>query len=301
MFKQISFKKIINKPFPKGLKEAAIIRNVDFDPVIEDIKELGNYVNSILNTPPIVGPQGIQGPIGPQGVAGPVGPAGLTWKSSWNGTVVSYVKDDAVGFGGASWFCIADIAANVSNLDPSQDTTHWALLAAQGSQGPQGPQGIAGQSFNTFFIKSVDGVNVVGGGANFVGIAETIFIPANTLTVDCLLDLHIGILRNSGGVVQPRLYLNTVNSLIGATQIAAGLNISNDGFVSNLFRKFFLDVASQILKVSPDPLSTVSLTSVQNMQSIPFDPTINNYIIVASHHPNLATSSKFVYGVLNIY
>jgi len=62
MFKQISFKKIINKPFPKGLKEAAIIRNVDFDPVIEDIKELGNYVNSILNTPPIVGPQGIHWP-----------------------------------------------------------------------------------------------------------------------------------------------------------------------------------------------------------------------------------------------
>jgi hypothetical protein len=88
------------------------------------------------------GAAGSQGPQGPQGVAGPVGPAGLNWQGSWvSGN--SYVVDDAVGYMGASYFCIL---ATSGTTDPSTDTTHWALLAAQGSPGPQGPQGIQGPS-----------------------------------------------------------------------------------------------------------------------------------------------------------
>lgn len=92
------------------------------------------------------GPQGVQGPAGPPG---PVGPAGLNWQGAWN-KFNSYVEDDAVGYGGASYFCISDIEGSGSNGNPSADTTHWALLAAQGAigpqgvQGPQGPQGPVG-------------------------------------------------------------------------------------------------------------------------------------------------------------
>lgn len=85
---------------------------------------------------------GLQGPIGPQGVAGPVGPAGLNWQGVWvSGT--SYVVDDAVGYDGASWFCINNTAGISS---PDLDPTNWALLASQGSQGPQGPQGLPGEN-----------------------------------------------------------------------------------------------------------------------------------------------------------
>jgi hypothetical protein len=103
----------------------------------------------------IAGPQGNQGPVGPagvqgatgvqgiQGVAGAVGPAGLTWRSFWvSGT--SYVADDAVSYGGASYFCISPTSGTTA---PSLDPTHWALLASQGAQGVQGiqgPQGIQG-------------------------------------------------------------------------------------------------------------------------------------------------------------
>jgi hypothetical protein len=83
------------------------------------------------------GPQGVEGPAGPPG---PVGPAGLEWKGAWtSGT--SYVADDAVGYDGASWFCIL---ATSGTSNPSVDTTHWALLAAQGAQGIQGAQGPTG-------------------------------------------------------------------------------------------------------------------------------------------------------------
>jgi hypothetical protein len=89
------------------------------------------------------GPQGVEGPAGPPG---PVGPAGLEWQGTWvSGT--SYVEDDAVGYDGASWFCIL---ATSGTTAPDVDSTHWALLASQGAvgpagaQGPTGPQGPAG-------------------------------------------------------------------------------------------------------------------------------------------------------------
>ena len=86
-------------------------------------------------------PPGAQGPIGPQGVPGPVGPAGLNWQGAWS-ALSSYVADDAVGFGGASYFCINAIGPGGAN--PPADPTSWALLASQGAVGPQGPQGIQG-------------------------------------------------------------------------------------------------------------------------------------------------------------
>lgn len=86
------------------------------------------------------GVSGTQGPEGPQGVPGPVGPAGLNWQGQWvSGT--SYIIDDAVGFNGASWFCINPTSGTTS---PNLDTTNWALLAAQGATGPMGPQGLNG-------------------------------------------------------------------------------------------------------------------------------------------------------------
>lgn len=86
-------------------------------------------------------PPGAQGPIGPQGVPGPVGPAGLNWQGAWS-ALGTYVVDDAVGFGGASYFCINPVGPSPS--DPASDPLNWALLAAQGATGPQGPQGIQG-------------------------------------------------------------------------------------------------------------------------------------------------------------
>ena len=86
------------------------------------------------------GIQGVQGNTGSQGVPGPVGPAGLEWRGYWvSGT--SYIADDAVGYDGASYFCIL---ATSGTTAPDLDTTHWALLAAEGLQGPAGATGTAG-------------------------------------------------------------------------------------------------------------------------------------------------------------
>lgn len=95
------------------------------------------------------GPQGVAGVAGPDGPVGPIGPAGLNWQGAWSAGG-SYVIDDAVGFGGASWFCIAPVGPVATT--PDDDPTSWALLAnigatgATGLTGLQGPTGSAGPS-----------------------------------------------------------------------------------------------------------------------------------------------------------
>ena len=90
------------------------------------------------------GPTGLPGATGPtglQGTPGPVGPSGLTWKGAWS-TTGTYAIDDAVGYGGASYFCINPVS--LSTTTPNNDPTKWALLASQGATGPQGAAGPTG-------------------------------------------------------------------------------------------------------------------------------------------------------------
>jgi hypothetical protein len=106
------------------------------------IKSVVDYVDQEIEAiPNTVGPQGIQGPAGPPG---PVGPAGLEWKGQWVDTS-DYNLNDAVGYSGASYFCINAIEGDPSNQDPETDTSTWALLASQGAIGPQGAQGPQGE------------------------------------------------------------------------------------------------------------------------------------------------------------
>lgn len=116
---------------PVGLKDPK--RDDDYIAGAISVQDFTAQVASVI-------PAGAQGPQGPQGVPGPVGPAGLNWQGAWvSGN--SYVVDDAVGYGGASWFCINNTSGTTN---PSADPTNWALLASQGATGPQGPQGIQG-------------------------------------------------------------------------------------------------------------------------------------------------------------
>jgi hypothetical protein len=135
-----------------------------------------NFINQIAT----VIPAGSQGPIGPQGVPGPVGPAGLNWQGAWS-ALGTYVIDDAVGYGGASWFCIANVGPSATT--PDIDPLNWALLASQGSPGPQGPQGIQGPvgptgTSNPNF--SIVPAGLVSASSPFNTVVSFSTIPANT-------------------------------------------------------------------------------------------------------------------------
>jgi hypothetical protein len=86
------------------------------------------------------GPAGPPGPPGPEGPPGAVGPAGLNWRGAYD-PAVTYAKNDAVGYGGASWFSLT--ASNAGNT-PDSSPASWALLASQGARGPAGADGAPG-------------------------------------------------------------------------------------------------------------------------------------------------------------
>lgn len=180
----------------------------------EQIKSTVDYIDQeISNIELIPGPQGVQGPqgpigltgtqgpAGPQGIAGPVGPAGLEWRGAWvSGT--SYIVDDAVGFNGASWFCVNATSGTTSpNLDP----TNWALLAAQGSQGPQGPQGIQGTPGNGGVINTYEDVYSSTNSAPFPTSSKTIWrFNSAGFTYALPLDVELG------AVIYINSYVNCV-------------------------------------------------------------------------------------------
>jgi hypothetical protein len=150
------------------------------------------------------GPTGPQGPIGPQGVPGPVGPAGLNWQGSWS-ALGTYVIDDAVGYGGASWFCIANVGPSVTT--PDLDPTNWALLASQGSPGTAGPQGIAGPN-----------AIVVGYTTVTSGITERVFFQSGTVPSQ---DARFRYLTSRGSLISTGKLNNVNNTALGDYALSA--------------------------------------------------------------------------------
>lgn len=118
---------------PVGLKDPK--RDDDYIAGAISVEDFTAQVASVI-------PSGAQGPQGPQGIPGAVGPAGLNWQGSWS-ALGTYVADDAVGYDGASWFCINPVGPGGAAPDSNPN---WALLASQGAIGPVGPQGPVGPS-----------------------------------------------------------------------------------------------------------------------------------------------------------
>jgi hypothetical protein len=183
-------------------------------------------------------PPGAQGPVGPQGVPGPVGPAGLNWQGAWS-ALGTYVADDAVGFGGASWFCINPVGPSAT--DPASDPVNWALLASQGATGPQGPQGIQGP-------QGPPGAAGVGSVPNGTSFYQTLFwsgtqwSPSSGLT-------------NNGG----RIGINSVNTSGQALRITqttlsqpdAGIRIQSTVTNSSVYNDMSTPVTSFGFGVNP--------------------------------------------------
>jgi hypothetical protein len=134
--------------------------------------EIGEFAQILPAGP--AGPQGVAGVTGPAGPVGPIGPAGLNWQGAWS-ALGTYVIDDAVGYGGASWFCIANVGPTATV--PSADPTKWALLAnigatgATGATGLQGPTGATGPSGATMLLTTTG----TGGNSSFA--SGTLNVP----------------------------------------------------------------------------------------------------------------------------
>lgn len=180
------------------------------------------------------GPQGSQGIQGPTGLNGAVGPAGLNWQGAWvSGT--SYVADDAVGYGGASYFCIL---ATSGTTDPSIDITHWALLASQGAIGPQGaqgPTGPQGAGASQTLQQTVDLGNTITNGSVTSTLSALQFKVADSVKTGITISSGQITSKGDGGIVIVNFPISisggtkvlTVRDLSGTVLLTRDLGITN--------------------------------------------------------------------------
>lgn len=260
---------------------------------------IGSIIGLIgdINQGPI-GPQGATGATGPQG---PVGPAGLNWQGEWT-TGNSYLVDDAVGYNGASYFCVVDI--DPSNENPSDDAIHWGLLASQGAVGPTGPAGPTGPQGPQGDVSIPNGT---------VG-AVPYTIPNTPLIYD------INLVYNNGGTFSlPSLTNNylgkeitvlcTANSvlikpsLLGATISSTNINGWSGQFqvLENQRVKFVYTGNDYWFTVFLNPIAPVNTPTVLTQGTIsdasgttPYDEMpydINVSLLATSSHISLPTSN----------
>ena len=229
-----------------------------------------------------VGPTGPQGPIGPQGVPGPVGPAGLNWQGLWS-ALTTYADNDAVSFGGASYFCYNPLGVGPSALDPTVDLANWALLASQGAIGPQGPQGIQGPpNFVHYIGEAYQGGIIVELWKDNLGVEHGLIMSYVNLAVKVWSNVNIAALLS---VTDGLANSNAIVAEAGHTTSMAQdcLNYTNLNYGTGVYSDWYLPAIGEmmctlknrvILDDAIPGLGATGLLQAQYWTSTPTAPTL---------------------------
>jgi hypothetical protein len=212
-----------------------------------------------------VGPQGIQGL---QGATGPVGAAGLNFVGTWS-AATAYSPTDVVFYAGSSYVCSNAVGPSVTT--PDIDTANWDFLALQGLEGPQGA------SVPYFYLS---------GSYNISATADTMFgsilIPANTYTGTEAITVSAQFLKTTGYIGNVKFFINTANTLVGATQIAYQSNSSTVRYVG-VIRTFYLNGTNLYLFPSASSSASDNLTSTSAGQTVTVNWGVDQYIIFSGN------------------
>jgi len=128
---------------------------------------------------------------------------------------------------------------------------------------------IGGSSPKSIAVSPLDGTGV--SSATPV-ISRSILIPANTLATNCVLEVVWGSVRVSGTSFtgQSALYINTSNTLTGATLVAVGANMST----SQIYVKCARDI--QKIGNAAKAMQTTQFASDFSLSGATNNFTLNN-------------------------
>jgi hypothetical protein len=121
-------------------------------------------------------------------------------------------------------------------------------------------------------------------------ISASILIPANTLVATQVLQLRAQVRKIGGtGTANVRFYINTTNTLVGATQIAQGLNMTGSGLMQRVGRDFYITNSSLQCYAPTNGLAT-DLASGP-MTNITYTLATPYYLIAAVQSSTIAEST----------
>jgi hypothetical protein len=194
----------------------------------------------------------------------------------------------------------------MANKKISQLTAKGARLAATDLVEISESDGAGG-----YVTKSVTGANITGGqitaavsntiGTTITGltnaISDSFLLPANTFGSNCVFELQWLPSRIVGtsGTTQGLVYINSTNSLTGATLFATGANMTTTGITTGRFVRW-VSVRSNIGSLAATSGQQSSdYTSLVPTENLPFDNTSGIYFLfVMNNVTNVLLQSRNV-------
>jgi len=208
---------------------------------------------------------GQAGPTGPTGSSGPSGssPTGPTGSAGPNG---------AQGATGPT-------GPNGPN-GPAGATGPTGATGSAGSAGSAGATGVSG--YATLYNNQNAGTTVTGLTA---GITDSYLIPANRISVGDVIEVRSrGNKLATSTVFNSFFYINTSNSISGATLFGTGATAVAAVVVSHNIRYLFVMGATATSALLPSPttgLASDSATNATSVSDLNINWTTNQYIIAA--------------------
>jgi hypothetical protein len=103
-------------------------------------------------------------------------------------------------------------------------------------------------------IINANGLNLTGTANQ---ISASVLIPSGTLVANNTIHIRSMVTKTAGTTVgQVRLYINTTNSLTGATVIATGSGMAGINYIQQFWRSFFFDGTNLFCYSPGNPLTT---------------------------------------------
>lgn len=151
----------------------------------------------------------------------------------------------------------------------TKSITGQEIIDAAGGGGASNP--------STVFINTTSGTTVGTPLTNVISLSA--LIPANTLTSDCMLQVVYKIKRIVGtaSIYAGHIFLNTSNTLTGATQIVSSPSLSTTQSYATIIRTFHFTGGNLCYLSTGTSLYTDYAPDF--MSTTPFNPAIDNYLL----------------------
>jgi hypothetical protein len=132
-------------------------------------------------------------------------------------------------------------------------------------------------STNPRTLASVNGSNLIG---NTNQISASVLIPSGTLVANNTIYIKNLLTKTAGSTASTaRIYINTSNSLSGATQIATAGSMTSTNYHQRFERNIFFDGTNLNIYSPSNGISNDLTTGVISL--VPFNPANNYYLIFA--------------------
>jgi hypothetical protein len=161
----------------------------------------------------------------------------MGWWGNWRQTAPAHIGD-------LQPTDLLDCTSIIGGVEVNNTITGAQIIAA--ASGGSSPYTTVGNSA---------GILVNNSTANT--ISASILIPGNTLVATKVLQLRAQVRKVGGsGTVNVRFYVNTTNSLVGATQIAQGANMTGSGLMQRVQRDFYITISTLQCYLPTNPIAT---------------------------------------------